>query len=255
MINIKDVEFFESKIEKQENGCWIWIGGKNSTNYGYLNIGKKRISSHRFSYMWYKGGIPKGMLVCHVCDNPICCAPEHLFLGTQKDNIQDALKKGRMHNMLGFKHTLDSRKKMSIAKTGTKMSEDAKKKLIKRMINNKYCLGIKHTEENKKKWSMLRTGRKCSEETKIKIGEKNRVNRTGKKASEETRLKMSIANARFWLGKEIPEELKLKMRAAKLGKKLSEEHKLKMKESQIRRRANEKLEQAKLNMKMLEETK
>jgi len=82
---------------KKTNYCWEWGGGKFSSGYGCIwnPILKKNEYVHRVSYKLFCGKIPKGLLVCHKCDNPICVKPQHLFLGTYKDNIQDAIKKGR----------------------------------------------------------------------------------------------------------------------------------------------------------------
>jgi hypothetical protein len=85
---------FERKILKQPNGCWLWNGALNKDGYGVFGI--KAEGAHRASYKMYKGEIPKGILVCHKCDIPRCVNPDHLFLGTQLDNIRDAQSKNRI---------------------------------------------------------------------------------------------------------------------------------------------------------------
>lgn len=80
---------------KEENGCWIWCSGTRS-GYGAIKVKGKTLSAHRYSYMLNCGDIPKGMFVCHTCDNPKCINPDHLFLGTNSDNMKDAYKKGRL---------------------------------------------------------------------------------------------------------------------------------------------------------------
>lgn len=72
------------------SGCWLWTG---NLTHGYAALGKKRI--HRLMWEREHGPIPQGLYVCHKCDVPLCVNPSHLFLGTQKDNIQDMIQKGR----------------------------------------------------------------------------------------------------------------------------------------------------------------
>jgi DNA-binding transcriptional regulator YiaG len=86
----------ESKVEKiPESGCWVWMGTTTSRGYGQIISDNKTFYAHRAAYQAFIGDIPEGMNVCHHCDNRFCVNPSHLFLGSQKDNLQDMKKKGR----------------------------------------------------------------------------------------------------------------------------------------------------------------
>lgn len=87
-------QYKEKYIIKDVSGCWNWIGCKDRGGYGYVRIGKIQIGAHRYIYTLYKGEIGD-KFVLHTCDNPSCVNPEHLFLGTQTDNMQDMISKGR----------------------------------------------------------------------------------------------------------------------------------------------------------------
>ena len=76
--------------------CWPWGGCRNNRGYGRLNQHGGQIYAHRLSWLIHRGPIPAGLFVMHRCDNPPCCNPDHLQLGTAKDNSQDAARKGRL---------------------------------------------------------------------------------------------------------------------------------------------------------------
>lgn len=77
--------------------CWPWAGCLSENGYGRFSPSRsKTVSAHRLAFTLGRGPIPKGMMVCHHCDNRECCNPTHLFVGTAKDNRQDALSKGRV---------------------------------------------------------------------------------------------------------------------------------------------------------------
>lgn len=82
---------------KEENDCWIWCSAtRMKFGYGAIKVKGKTLSAHRYSYTLHHGDIPAGMFVCHKCDNPKCINPDHLFLGTNSDNMKDAYSKGRI---------------------------------------------------------------------------------------------------------------------------------------------------------------
>jgi len=82
----------------QETGCHNWNKCVTIDGYGQIKINGKSERVHRVYYELHKGKIPEGMYVCHRCDNPKCCNPEHLFLGTHQDNMDDMMAKGRRGN-------------------------------------------------------------------------------------------------------------------------------------------------------------
>jgi hypothetical protein len=91
-------ERFFSKVNKIENGCWEWITGKSRDGYGVFSYNNKDFRAHRLSYELHFGNIENGLCVCHKCDNPSCVNPEHLFLGSHKQNMEDKANKGRTYN-------------------------------------------------------------------------------------------------------------------------------------------------------------
>lgn len=93
---------FWSRLDRSgPRGCWEWTGSKtvgdrrNPNGYGKIHTPAGQTTTHRYAWSLVHGPAPRGMIVCHHCDNPPCCNPAHLFLGTAKDNHDDMVRKGR----------------------------------------------------------------------------------------------------------------------------------------------------------------
>ncbi len=93
-VEMKLEDRFWSKVQKTDN-CWLWLGSVLKCGYGSFKLNGHTVRAHRIAWMLTYNSIPEGELVCHHCDNGLCMNPEHLFLGTQKDNIRDMITKGR----------------------------------------------------------------------------------------------------------------------------------------------------------------
>jgi hypothetical protein len=90
-------EFIKERITTTDAGCWEWKGAKHRQGYGSIRAKGKTVLAHRLAWEIWNGEIQEDMCVCHRCDNTSCVNPEHLFLGTQKDNMKDCKFKDRMH--------------------------------------------------------------------------------------------------------------------------------------------------------------
>lgn len=84
-----------SVMNKKMNDCIIWSKAKTKSGYGVTTVNGKTVYAHRLAAEQAYGPIPKGVMVCHRCDTPSCVNPEHLFLGSHKENMQDMRMKGR----------------------------------------------------------------------------------------------------------------------------------------------------------------
>lgn len=101
----QEIERFFSRIEVKESGCWEWTGSRFEVGYGMFSLkrGHRRtFAAHRVSWCMRSGmDIPKGMLICHTCDNRICVNPAHLYLGTYADNNRDTISRNRGNRRSG----------------------------------------------------------------------------------------------------------------------------------------------------------
>lgn len=138
-------EFIRLCEKNNETDCWNWTGSKCTKGYGMIFF-RRRFASHRLSYLLFVGKIPDGMFVCHHCDNPSCVNPAHLFLGTAKDNIQDAIKKNRLcigeRNHMTVLSNKQVKQIFSLAQSGLSQTKIAEKfgvgqPHISKILNNK----------------------------------------------------------------------------------------------------------------------
>lgn len=93
---LQEQRFF--KFVEKTDTCWLWTGCIDKQGYGSFNHRSRMLKAHRYSYSKFNGSLLGGMLVCHTCDNPKCVNPDHLYLGTPKDNSNDLKDRSRWGN-------------------------------------------------------------------------------------------------------------------------------------------------------------
>ena len=101
---VAEERFWDKVQVGSPSECWVWCGSRSGGRYGKFYFEGKLVQAHRYSYMLHYGEILPGLVVCHKCDNEGCVNPYHLFVGTQKDNVQDMFKKGRDNYARGSNH-------------------------------------------------------------------------------------------------------------------------------------------------------
>lgn len=134
------------KINKK-TGCWDWIGQIGWHGYAI----QSGFRAHRLSWILYKGLIPKGLLVCHKCDNRSCVNPKHLWTGTHKQNMKDCSRKGRI-SLIGVE-------KASRLNVGRKLS---KRECEIRSKNTKAWMNSPRSKEARIKSAIWRKSKECS---------------------------------------------------------------------------------------------
>jgi hypothetical protein len=182
-------EKFMQNVNKTDT-CWIWTGTIGHGGYAFLGWKGK---ASRLIYEHTYGPFDKNLLVCHKCDNTLCVNPEHMFIGTQKQNMQDASRKGRLKQtderkkhhseiMKGHKTSAETRLKIGLANKNHRHSIDAKKKIsdarkskifsaesIAKQVNALTIAREKRKALGLPRYSKHFTRKPLSEETKLKI--------------------------------------------------------------------------------------
>lgn len=90
---MKTEDFWKNVDVKSDSECWVWKKYKNPNGYGYVRLEKINTTAHIAAYRLTHDDYDKSLNVCHKCNNPSCCNPNHLYLGTQKENMQDMVER------------------------------------------------------------------------------------------------------------------------------------------------------------------
>jgi DNA-binding XRE family transcriptional regulator len=121
-----------------DDACWPWMGPLNPRGYGRFSIKRRRFTASRIALELSLGRhLSDGEMACHKCDNPPCCNPRHLFVGSQADNMRDAARKGRMFKWRGYRSGEDNQRAKLTAKQVAEI-RTLKGRLLQREIAAEY---------------------------------------------------------------------------------------------------------------------
>lgn len=134
-------------VRSSKDGCWEWQRCRTPQGYGQVAVDRVRWIAHRYSWHLHFGPIPRGLFVCHRCDNPPCVNPAHLFLGTHQDNMRDMAEKGRAARSKGRPHGPSGVRTNFHSHVGTKnpngrLTEEAAKQIISRLATGELYTAI-----------------------------------------------------------------------------------------------------------------
>lgn len=185
--------FEECFIPVPEVGCWLWTKSFTRGSYGQFVISGKHWRANRLAYVLYKGDIPSGLCVLHKCDTPQCVNPDHLFLGTIKDNSRDMVRKGR-HRPISLPRETNPNTKLSTANVEEiRSSGDTNKALAK-----KFGVGATHI-------SAIRRGKSwgySSQPKRVLRGEQRSTSKLRAEQVREMRKRHANGEAGYALSKE-----------------------------------------------------
>lgn len=128
-----------------DTDCWTWLGNRQPSGHGYIQIFRVRWMAHRLSYFINKGEIPEGLNVNHTCDNAWCVNPDHLYAGTQQENMKDVRERGRQAK--GEKHGMCklTQQQVDVIRSSTLTDAELAKHF---QVSQSHIWNIK----NKKRW-------------------------------------------------------------------------------------------------------